>query len=120
MASPATPAAVGGAPVVQGQEGVVWVQSRNPAHFTLQLAAVVTLEGAKTFVAQHGLNDALIYRVTRAGREWAVVVSGDYADMKSAQLATQSLPPALTKSKPWARRFAVLQKELVDQPTPIN
>jgi len=120
VASPATPAAVGGAPVVQGQEGVVWVQSRNPAHFTLQLAAVVTLEGAKTFVAQHGLNDALIYRVTRAGREWAVVVSGDYADMKSAQLATQSLPPALTKSKPWARRFAVLQKELVDQPTPIN
>jgi len=119
-ASPTTPAAVGGAPVVQGQEGLDWVKSQNPAHFTLQLAAVVTLEGAKAFVAQHGLNDALIYRVTRAGREWAVVVSGDYADMKSAQLAAQSLPPALTKSKPWARRFAVLQKELVDQPTPIN
>ena len=93
---------------------------RRRIYLGLGLAAVVTLEGAKAFVAQYGLNDALIYRVTRAGREWAVVVSGDYANMKSAQLAAQSLPLALTKSKPWARRFAVLQKELVDQPTPIN
>lgn len=95
--------------------GSDWVRSRDPGHFTLQYAAVVTMEGAQQFAAKHGLNDAVIYRVNRGGREWSVVVAGDFSDMKSAQLAAVANPLPLAKSKPWARRFGVLQAELAGQ-----
>lgn len=95
--------------------GSDWVRLRDPSHFTLQYAAVVTMEGAQQFAAKHGLNDAVIYRVNRGGREWSVVIAGDFADMKSAQLAALGSPASLVKSKPWARRFGVLQAELAGQ-----
>lgn len=95
--------------------GADWLRSRNASHFTLQYAAVDSLAGAEQFVAKHGLKDAVIYRINRAGREWAVVVAGDFADMKSAQLFALDGPLGTSKQRPWARRFGVLQVELASQ-----
>lgn len=109
------------APVpTQISNGADWLRSRNASHFTLQYAAVDSLAGAEQFVAKHGLKDAVIYRINRAGREWAVVIAGDFVDMKSAQLFALDGPLGTSKQRPWARRFGVLQVELASQVGPIS
>ena len=121
-ASPSSPAAT--APPVSesipSELGADWLRSRDASHFTLQYAAVDSLAGAEQFAAKHGLKDAVIYRINRAGREWAVVIAGDFVDMKSAQLFALDGPLGTSKQRPWARRFGVLQVELASQVGPIS
>ena len=108
IAAPPAPPASGGA-----EAGAAWLWSQDPSHYTLQLLGGRTEAGIRQFIRQHKLEGQTVYyRTTRNGRPWYVLVYHSYPDRKAARAAIGKLPPALRKTRPWARSFASIHAEL--------
>ncbi|MCH8499331.1 MAG: SPOR domain-containing protein [Marinobacter sp.] len=74
--------------------------------FTLQLVAGFEERTALRFMDQHPTLTVARYTLTkRDGRDWFVVISGQYPSREAAQQAVAALPPALRAQSPWIRRF---------------
>ncbi|HDF2327512.1 TPA: SPOR domain-containing protein [Morganella morganii] len=81
-------------------------------HYTLQLSSAATPDGLYQSARRHKLSNYLVYETVRHGRQWYVLVYGDYPDLSSAKSALHSLPPAFYNNKPWVRSLKQVQREL--------
>lgn len=81
-------------------------------HYTLQLSSAATPDGLYQSARRHKLSNYLVYETVRHGRQWYVLVYGDYPDLSSAKSALHSLPSAFYSNKPWIRSLKQVQREL--------
>ena len=59
-----------------------------------------------------GLAQAAFYTVQYQGRDYHVLVQGDYPNREAARVAIADLPAALRRGGPWPRPFADVQREV--------
>lgn len=89
------------------------LQQKNISHFSVQLMGAGSLTAIEQFVLAHRLADEIwVYRTSRDGKPWYVVLKGDHASLSQAQAAIRQLPSALQKAKPWPKSFAQVNREL--------
>ncbi|MEG2891703.1 MAG: SPOR domain-containing protein [Aeromonas sp.] len=89
------------------------LQQKNIDHFSVQLMGAGSLAAIEQFVLAHRLDGEIwVYRTSRHGSPWYVVLKGDHASLSQAQAAIRQLPPALQKAQPWPKSFAQVNREL--------
>jgi DamX protein len=82
----------------------------NSQYYTIQLVGLSTEKSARAFISENGLSGrAKFVHTQRAGKDWYVLILGEYATMQQAQLAIQKLPKKLQAYHPWPRKIATLQ-----------
>lgn len=92
--------------------------SLNKKHYTLQLIGSRTEQNAKQFITQHGIsNKAYTYKTKVSGKDWYVVVYGDYPSKQAAKIAMNTMPSSLKvkELKPWIREVESVHKDLTHQ-----
>lgn len=88
---------------------------RDQTHYTLQLLGARKEDNVQRFIQQNALQEkADYYRTTLSGKEWYVVVYGDYPDLQAAKAALQSMPEHLKKAAaaPWIRDLKSVQQDI--------
>ncbi len=83
--------------------------------FTVQLLGAFSQENVKKFIQQYNLeNNAYIATTKRKGKDWYVIVYGDYPSRQAAKLASQNLPASVKNArlKPWVRSIKDVQAEI--------
>lgn len=109
-ASPAQNISKTNAPLSSDEEVLM---SWNETDYTLQLLGVSTEKAARDFIAnQLNQEDLLMFKSTRQGKDWFVVVAGRYPSAAAAKAAVSSLPREQAKVGPWARELRAIRKEI--------
>jgi DamX protein len=97
-------------PSVTAGSGIL---SWKATDYTIQLLGVSTQKAAADFIAsQPNRADLTMFKTTRQGRDWFVVVAGRYGSAAQARQAITTLPAAQRESGPWPREVGVIQKEI--------
>jgi len=108
----------GGGGARQGGQGSAlrdssWIRQRNPAHYTIQLAGAYGREVLADIGGRLLLPGPLaLYQRDWNGREWNVLLYGDFSTKTEAQAAIGSLPEEIMAAKPWVRRLSWVQEDL--------
>lgn len=87
----------------------------NKNHYTLQLLGASKEENVKAFIAKHAIADKTHYfRVKRSGKDWFVVVYGDYPSQDAAKAAMRSMPASLKNAnlQPWVRELNGVHEDI--------
>lgn len=85
-------------------------ESAEGRRYTVQLLGASELASVEKYVRDHALRDQLeVRRTLRDGKDWYVVVSGDYDSAKTALAALKKLPPTMRASGPFVRRLDNLE-----------
>lgn len=87
-------------------------QNAPPRHYTIQVGSASHPSGLHEQARRHKLSNYLVYETVRNGRQWYVLVYGEYPNMTSAKRALKSLPSAIQRDKPWVRSLQQVQSEL--------
>lgn len=112
QAEPAEPATTVPATTATSR-GEAWVRARNGAHYTIQVIAAYDRAALMEFIEQYGLGGrAALITTQREGRDWHVVLLGDYDSYAAAKAAVAGLPGKIKESGPWIRKFAAVKKAL--------
>lgn len=89
------------------------LMSWNSGDYTLQLLGVSNHKAAVDFIAaQPNRDDLLLFRSSRQGKDWFVVVVGRYQNSAEARAAISGLPEVQSKAGPWPRTLRDVQQEL--------
>ncbi|WP_265694183.1 SPOR domain-containing protein [Providencia rustigianii] len=88
------------------------IHSASPRHYTLQLGSAASSAGLYEQARRHKLSNYLVYETVRNGRQWYVLVYGEYSNIRTAKQAISGLPSALQRDKPWVRSLQQVQSEL--------
>ncbi len=88
-----------------------WLADRPAGHYTVQLVAGHNPKALELFITNQaqGLSAQLL-RTQRDGRDWYVVITGDYPDRARARAALEALPPELREEGAWIRTLGSLQE----------
>lgn len=84
-------------------------------HYTIQLLGTRSEESIKQFIQQHAIaNSAHYYRTQLDGKDWYVMVYGEYPSREDAKVAMQKLPLSLQQAKlqPWIREVSSIQQDI--------
>jgi septal ring-binding cell division protein DamX len=91
--------------------GEAWLQSRDPARFTLQLVGSRDRAAVRKFAREHAIAEPhAVFERDLKGRPWYSLVAGDYPDRAAAIAARERLPKGLGRSGIWPRTFGSIQK----------
>lgn len=86
---------------------------RNPNRYTLQLLGTHNQATVKEFIRDQGSLDAFSYfQAEHKGRDWYVVVYGEYRNRSEAIAAVENLPGDLGSLNPWARSVRGIQQDI--------
>ncbi|OAT34605.1 SPOR domain-containing protein [Proteus myxofaciens] len=88
-------------------------QSASALHFTLQLASAAQKDGLLESAKRHKLTNYWIYETQRNGRQWYVLVYGEFATTSSAKKAINNLPKEFKQNNPWVRKLSQVQSDVV-------
>jgi len=89
------------------------LKSFSPRSYTLQLAAVNSLEEVQKFIDRHQLaNQVFIYPTQRNGVDWYIVTYQNYPTIQVARDAVQGLSTELQNLEPWAKSLSQVQREI--------
>lgn len=89
------------------------LKSFSPRSYTLQLAAVRSLEEVQKFIDQHQLaNQVFIYPTQRNGVEWYIITYQNYPTIQVARDAVAGLSSELQSLDPWAKSLNQVQREI--------
>ena len=95
-------------------QGTKWVLSQNPGNYSLQLMAVAQDQKSallKTINKYPELKNKFHYFPnTKKGKQWFVLLYGNFATLDEAKKAAKKLPKKF--AKPWLRSFKLLHKEI--------
>ncbi|MBU2896964.1 SPOR domain-containing protein [Vibrio hepatarius] len=81
--------------------------------YTLQLAAVQSLEEVQTFLDKHKLAGSVyIYPTLRSEAEWFIITYQNYPTIQVARDAVESLPADLQQLEPWAKSLSQVHREI--------
>lgn len=89
--------------------------SAESHHYTLQLLGASKIESVNQFIRQHNLQDKTHFvRTKRGGKDWYIVVYGDYPSAQAAKAASKTIPESLRKTKlePWVREIHAVQEDI--------
>ena len=85
----------------------------SASHYTLQLAALLSLEEVQDFINYHKLeNQVRIYPTVRNEIEWFIVTYKDYPTIQQARDARLLLPESIQILEPWAKSMRQVHREL--------
>lgn len=85
----------------------------SPRSYTLQLAAVNSLEEAQKFIDQYQLKENIrIYPTLRNDVEWYIITYDNYPTIQFARDAVATLPKALQSVGPWAKSLSQVHREI--------
>ena len=89
------------------------LQGFSPRSYTLQLAAVTSLEDVQVFLDTHSLEgNVYIYPTVRNDVEWFIITYENYPTIQVARDAVQTLPSELQNLEPWAKSLNQVQREI--------
>ncbi|EPS8832721.1 SPOR domain-containing protein [Vibrio parahaemolyticus] len=89
------------------------LKALSPRAYTLQLAAMTSLEDVQAFLDEHQLNNKVrIYPTVRSGTEWYIVTYQDYPTIQMARDAVEKLPDTLKSVSPWAKSLGQVHREI--------
>jgi septal ring-binding cell division protein DamX len=93
-----------------GLKGRDWVQSRDPAHYTIQLLGSWNEGDALAFVEANPLPGVgAILQTSRHGKPWFSIYYGDFASYSKAVATQSALSGGIAKHGPWVRPFHKIQ-----------
>jgi septal ring-binding cell division protein DamX len=99
------------------KKDTAWIWSRDPLHYTVQLAGAESEKAINEAMQRAGLGGEMsVVRTERNGKAWYVLIYGSYADREEAKRSIERLPAELQRTSPWPRSFASLQDELSGSP----
>ena len=115
-AKPATPAA-SAAPKATASTGAATgnvgaLKSAPGNHYTLQLSSSSNLNNLNAWAKKENLSNVVVYKTTRNGQPWYVLVSGVYASKDEARRAVTTLPADVQAKNPWAKPIHQVQADL--------
>ncbi|WP_394146033.1 SPOR domain-containing protein [Vibrio atypicus] len=85
----------------------------SPRSYTLQLAAVTSLEDVQKFLDRYQLGDKVyIYPTQRNGVEWFIISYDNYPTIQVARDAVATLPDDVQQLEPWAKSMSQVQREI--------
>lgn len=105
-------------PVKKGQvltEEETYLLSLDSNRYTLQLVGARNENNVKHFMTQHGLEyQASYFKTKLSGKDWFVVVLGDFATEQEAKEAVSLLPASLANAplQPWVRKISAIQADI--------
>ncbi|KKB06526.1 SPOR domain-containing protein [Pantoea anthophila] len=79
--------------------------------YTLQLSGASKAESLNAWAKQQNLSGYHVYKTTRNGQAWYVLVSGSYATPADAKRAVASLPADVRAKNPWVKPVSQVKKE---------
>ncbi|UPQ88186.1 SPOR domain-containing protein [Vibrio sinaloensis] len=89
------------------------LKSFSPRSYTLQLAAVQSLEEVQAFIDQYQLdNQVFIYPTVRNQVDWYIITYQNYPTIQVARDAVQGLSAELQQLEPWAKSLSQVQREI--------
>ncbi|RSD33092.1 SPOR domain-containing protein [Vibrio pectenicida] len=89
------------------------LKSFSSRSYTLQLAAVQSLEEVQTFLDKHKLAGSVyIYPTVRSKAEWFIITYQNYPTIQVARDAVESLPADLQQLEPWAKSLSQVHREI--------
>ena len=81
--------------------------------YTLQLAAVQSLEEVQEFLDKHKLAGSVyIYPTVRNGADWYIITYQNYPTIQVARDAVESLPADIQQLDPWAKSLSQVHREI--------
>ncbi len=89
------------------------ILSWSASSYTIQLLGVSNQKAAQDYIAQQS-NKAqlLLFKSKRLGKDWYVVIVGNYASIAQARSAIEGLPGVQRKAGPWPRQLGAIQQEI--------
>ncbi|WP_419796209.1 SPOR domain-containing protein [Vibrio injensis] len=85
----------------------------SPRSYTLQLAAVNSLQEVQNFMDRYSLTETLyVYPTVRDEVDWYIVTYDNYPTIQLARDAVATLPPAVQALGPWAKSLSQVQREI--------
>lgn len=89
------------------------LKSFSSRSYTLQLAAVRSLEEVQKFIDKHQLNNQVfIYPTVRNDVEWYIITYQNYPTIQVARDAVAGLSSELQSLDPWAKSLNQVQREI--------
>ncbi|WCE29913.1 AAA family ATPase [Vibrio sp. SCSIO 43137] len=86
------------------------ISDRN---YTLQLAALLSLEEVQSFINTHSLQDRVrIYPTLRNNTQWYIVTYKDFSTIQAARNAREELPESVQQLDPWAKSMLQVHREI--------
>ena len=83
------------------------------SHYVLQVLAASQPDSLRQYMqSQANENTLKMYRRKNDGRNWYVVIQGNYRDKDIAIKSVKTLPTSQSKAGPWPRKVEDLQKEI--------
>ncbi|MDF7629329.1 SPOR domain-containing protein [Erwiniaceae bacterium L1_55_4] len=79
--------------------------------YTLQLSGASKEESLNAWAKKQNLSGYHVYKTTRNGQPWYVLVSGAYATPADAKRAVASLPAEVRAANPWVKPLSQVKKE---------
>ncbi|EJL82975.1 SPOR domain-containing protein [Pantoea sp. GM01] len=80
-------------------------------NYTLQLSGASKEESLNAWARKQNLSGYHVYKTTRNGQPWYVLVSGAYATPADAKRAVASLPAEVRAANPWVKPLSQVKKE---------
>ncbi|MFT5083390.1 MAG: DamX protein [Lentisphaeria bacterium] len=104
---------IGSASKVELSEDEAFLMSQPSNYYVLQVVAASNKNSLSTYMdRQSNRKNLRLYRGTREGKSWYVVVEGLYASRRAALQAIKALPAEQSKAGPWPRAFEAIQQEI--------
>ncbi|OAT77240.1 cell division protein DamX [Mangrovibacter phragmitis] len=88
------------------------LKSAPGSHYTLQLSSSSNEANLSNWAKKEQLKDYVVYKTTRNGQPWYVLVSGIYANRDDAKRAVSSLPADVQAKNPWTKPIHQVQADL--------
>jgi len=89
------------------------LKALSPRAYTLQLAAMTSMEDVQGFLDEHHLNNQVrIYPTVRNDTEWYIITYKDYSTIQMARDAVASLPDSVKLESPWAKSLRQVHREI--------
>ena len=100
-------------PVVKFSFAREELKALSPRAYTLQLAAMTSMEDVQSFLNEHQLNNQVrIYPTVRNDTEWYIITYQDYPTIQMARDAVASLPDSVKSVSPWAKSLRQVHREI--------
>nr|WP_217543284.1 AAA family ATPase [Vibrio metschnikovii] len=89
------------------------LMAMSPRSYTLQLAAVNSLQEVQNFIDRYSLTETLyVYPTVRDEVDWYIVTYQNYPTIQLARDAVATLPPSVQALGPWAKSLSQVQREI--------
>ncbi len=93
-----------------------WLKTQQPNHFAIQLAGVYRKSDLASLIGRHSeslpLEDLSYFQRVRNGRDWYILLLGNYPSFQQASNTLESLPASLQGNSPFIRTYKSIQESI--------